>query len=594
MRPATVLAHLLSCRASNTAHARAENTAATTDLDVNFLTASFECSHHGKEWRVCTQPDGWGSMFYCPAYSQYNETQLQDVEWGSFGEPTPLTPCFTCPGADSNCSVVVTELLAAHNITQDQHSTLAKLNIINETMHYCEELCESNKNGGACSQDSHCTPGSLFCDYAADDTEYKDGTCKRCPTNTDECFEDGFATSIQGQHNCRDCRLFCYGAGVSKLLVDGEPILSQPIDSAIQTSQKSASGPLHDCSYLILDQETICSGAEGKICLIEFIEQFAIPWQVSNQAEKSGCAGVIAFIDIYDGPMSNSNSELMIPFIYIPIEEGRKLLKNKIGEIAKIQVDIFGAGCYPARQSNMCSATWPCDDGYFCEFNSVPVENESDLNDLYSEGYCRSCPESPVMCYFDDRKDGLSDVKTISTKTIQKVQTCATSCGAKLTSKGCKFCTSQVTGFEFGVENEEDQCIFCPQYDMQYPDRIVPLFGDNVTCWQLESFFKRLPVPKDSRNCQLSQAMNFICGCDGTGYAGAKTQMKRAVLAWLPRVAAFASIMVSESCSCVYIIVLASSVAWLMYSVRLVCRVLRSSFMTPNELASREPKSSTK
>ncbi|KAL3801630.1 hypothetical protein HJC23_013135 [Cyclotella cryptica] len=548
MRPVNVLALLLSRRVSNTAIAQEENTGTSSHLDVNFLTSSFECSHHGKEWHICTQPDGWGSMFYCPAYSEYNETQLQDIEWASFGEPTPLTPCFTCPGANSNCSVVVTELLAANNIAQDQNSTLGKRSITEEAKKYCKDLCESNEEGEACSQDSQCTPGALYCDYAADDSKYTDGTCKRCPTNPDECFEEGFATSVQGQHNCRDCRLFCYGAGVSKVWVEGEPILSQPIDSAIQASHMTASGPIHDCSNLILDPKATCLEAEGKICLIEYTEQFAIPWQASNQAELSGCAGVLAFIEPYDGPMANSNSKLMIPYAYIPIEEGRKLLKNKIGETAKIQVDIFGAGCYPAWESNMCSATWSCNDGHFCEFNSVPIENESDPNesDRFSEGYCRPCPENPVLCYFDDRKDGRSDVVTVSTKTVQKVQTCATSCGAELTSKGCKFCTSQVTGFEFGVEDKEDQCILCPQYDMRYPDRIVPLFGDNVTCWQLESFFKRLPVPKDSRNCQIAQSMNFICGCDGTGYAGAKTSTKQAVLAWLPRVAAISSLMGSS------------------------------------------------
>jgi hypothetical protein len=306
---------------------------------------------------------------------------------------------------------------------------------------------------------------------------------------------------------------------------------------------------------LILDPKTTCPGAQGKICLIHFKEQFAIPFQVSDQAEKSGCLGVIAFIEPYEHPFSNSNSELLIPYTYIPIEEGKKLLENKIGATAEIQVDIFGAGCYPAWESDMCSLTWPCTEGTFCDFNSVPLEN-----DQYSEGYCRPCPEDHVRCYFDDRQDDLSDtVTSISTKTVQRVQSCASTCGAELTSRGCKFCTSQVTGFEFGVEDEENQCILCPQYDVQFPDRIVPLFGDNVTCWQLESFFKKLPVPKDSTNCQLAQSMNFICGCAGAGYAGANTTMKQALLAWLPRAAAILSIMVCRYCPFLNNLLLTSS-----------------------------------
>ncbi|KAL7488284.1 hypothetical protein ACHAW6_013868 [Cyclotella cf. meneghiniana] len=458
-------------------------------------------------------------------------------------------PCFACPSADSNCSVVVAEVLTASNIAQDQNSTLGEWSIWDEAQSYCEALCELKNKGESCSQDSQCTPGALFCDYAANDTEYTDGKCKNCPTNPDDCFKEGFSTSVQGQHNCRDCRLFCNGVGVSKVWIDGVPILSQPIDSATQTSRTTVFGPLYDCSNLILDPKTTCAGADGKICLIEFKQQFAIPWQVSNQAEQSGCAGIIAFIDHYDSPMYHSNSELLIPYVYIPIEEGRKLLKNKIGATAKIKVEIFGAGCWPGWDSNMCSLSWPCDGGNFCEYNSVPIEHENHLEEsvLYSEGYCRPCPENPVACYFDFRNDGLTDaIDNLSTKTVQKVQSCAASCGANLINAGCKFCTSQVTGFEFGVGDEEDQCILCPQYDMQYPDRIIPLFGDNVTCWQVESFFKRLPVPKDSTNCQIAQSMNFICGCDGTGYAGANTQMKRAVLAWLPRAAAILSIMGSS------------------------------------------------
>jgi hypothetical protein len=100
-----------------------------------------------------------------------------------------------------------------------------------------------------------------------------------------------------------------------------------------------------------------------------------------------------------------------------------------------------------------------------------------------------------------------------------------------------------VTAFEFGVENEDDRCIFCPAYDMQYPERIVPLFGENVKCWQLESFFNKLPVPKKSRNCELSLTMNFICGCEGSGYAGAGTTAKQKALVWMPRVSAILSML---------------------------------------------------
>jgi hypothetical protein len=44
------------------------------------------------------------------------------------------------------------------------------------------------------------------------------------------------------------------------------------------------------------------------------------------------------------------------------------------------------------------------------------------------------------------------------------------------------------------------------------------------------------------------QSMNYICGCDGTGYAGADTHTKQVVLVWLPRVAAVLSLAVSLMC----------------------------------------------
>ena len=104
--------------------------------------------------------------------------------------------------------------------------------------------------------------------------------------------------------------------------------------------------------------------------------------------------------------------------------------------------------------------------------------------------------DDPWGCYFktphDDRTDA---VENVSSKTVQNVVECAKSCGAGLKFKSCKFCPLEVAAFEFGVENEEDRCTFCPANDMIYHERIVPLYRSNgVTCWQLESFFNELPV----------------------------------------------------------------------------------------------------
>ena len=79
---------------------------------------------------------------------------------------------------------------------------------------------------------------------------------------------------------------------------------------------------------------------------------------------------------------------------------------------------------------------------------------------------------------------------------------------------------------------------------MLFPDRDVTLFGENITCEMVQGFFNKMEVHKDSQNCRLAQSVNYICGCEGTGYAGANTKTKRIMLVWLPRVSGILSIMV--------------------------------------------------
>eukprot|EP00956_Cyclotella_meneghiniana_P046042 scaffold396303_cov63-Cyclotella_meneghiniana.AAC.1 len=52
-----------------------------------------------------------------------------------------------------------------------------------------------------------------------------------------------------------------------------------------------------------------------------------------------------------------------------------------------------------------------------------------------------------------------------------------------------------------------------------------------------------MEVDKNSQNCRLAQSVNYICGCEGTGYAGANTETKQKMLVWMPRVSAILSIM---------------------------------------------------
>lgn len=174
----------------------------------------------------------------------------------------------------------------------------------------------------------------------------------------------------------------------------------------------------------------------------------------------------------------------------------------------------------------------PCiTEGEYCKY----------LDDGEDTGFCDKCPLDPLNCFFPPSPIILID--------SHNVESCAATCAASIEfGTSCKTCGDTITGFEFGVENpSEDRCKFCPQDDMIYPQREVPFFsvgGAEVKCWQVQSFFGRVDIDKESTNCMLSQAQNYICGCEGTGYAGANTLAKQNALVWMPRVAAILSVLV--------------------------------------------------
>lgn len=108
----------------------------------------------------------------------------------------------------------------------------------------------------------------------------------------------------------------------------------------------------------------------------------------------------------------------------------------------------------------------------------------------------------------------------------------------------CKFCPAALTGF--AEEDGEPQCHFCSDDNIPYPNRKFPMFGTEIECWQMQAFFGRNKYAEDSLNCRLAQSFNHICGCEGTGYAGADTDAKKATLVWLPRMMALLSIVVRQ------------------------------------------------
>ena len=518
-----------------------------TELNVNMKDASFYCSHYGKEWHICFNPF-WGPLFYCPAFSELNETDLDAVEGGTLWDT-----CITCPEtANFTCSEIIEQVLSANtHLPPFAYGLLDAYS--SDFTHHCEIMCKAQKEGESCNQNNTCTAGRSFCDYGVDDVELKDGTCKLCPTDPNDCFDDSFAVSTQSKLNCRGCELVCFGAHASKLWVGEESIPNMVVDGATQSSRQEASGTLHDCSVLALDEKNTCPGAEGKMCLVALTNETTWKeWKISNQAEKSGCVGLVAFTNFYHF-YTHDDSELLIPFVNVQEEYGSKFLSEDIGGDAKVEVEVVGTECFELLYSP-CRANSHCiKEDEFCVYHSIPTVDE-----VYEEGDCFPCPRDsngepdPLACYFDRSALATIYMNYDGTflprpypDTVQNVVSCAEACeaAAALSSKSCKFCSDKLTKFEF-TESEEGRCVFCPQNDVLYPERIVSLFGDTVTCSDMDTFFRRLPVPEDSSNCQLAQSMNYICGCEGKGYGGANTLTKQSALAWMPRVSAILSMLV--------------------------------------------------
>jgi hypothetical protein len=107
----------------------------TDELNVNMKTAYLECPHRGKEWKLCSSPEGYGKYPYCSAYrySKFSESDLLLYEFGDIGVPTPYYPCVTCPATGVSCDDHVEEVFIAAGISEDQNATLGEFNLWEES-----------------------------------------------------------------------------------------------------------------------------------------------------------------------------------------------------------------------------------------------------------------------------------------------------------------------------------------------------------------------------------------------------------------------------------------------------------------------------
>lgn len=184
-----------------------------------------------------------------------------------------------------------------------------------------------------------------------------------------------------------------------------------------------------------------------------------------------------------------------------------------------------------------CSESSPCEEGLFCEFDSASEEG------VESKGQCISCPvfedSEPIDCLHALVSAGNQYQK-------RNVMSCMEVCDIKAPDDGSKFSPVKPSGQD--KEGHDDGlCHFCPTGDMQYPDRLMTAsFGARYQCHQVDEFVEIMQFSTVNPNCKLLHSFNYICGCDGYGYAGATSHTKQAVLAWLPRVSAILSILVSD------------------------------------------------
>jgi len=523
---------------------------ATSDIDIsNPLIDYQKCSHGDEEWRICLYKSG-GAGYYCPSVPQYDFLEMMTIHASYLdlhnGGINGTTECFTCSDIETDCSSFVSGFLENKNISQDlstgdrygwEDDFWDTIIIYDKMLEGCQKLCEGGKDAEECSINDPCTPGTHFCDFSSNE-EGAQGTCKACPLDIDECYIDGFATSVQGKINCHDCRMDCRNvAGTPTVTINEKEYNAYSADYSIQKSSQDVSGPLIDCSNLLLVNEFECPGAQDHVCLFdtslinhEDIES-RTAWDLYEQSKNNGCIAIVVAGFWFDFDYANMS------FPYVQLFEN-ETLQDMLGEEAQVKTQVVGTECYVSAYYTECTSSGlSCGDKEYCDYGAIQVDG------MYTEGQCFDCPTfdngepNPAGCFFAQGKISYDWYNP------EIVKSCATSCNASLASGKCKFCPKEVSVVDFGVEDKADQCYFCPSNDMQYPERDVPLFGENITCDKVYAFFNRLEVHKDSQNCRLAQSVNYICGCEGTGYAGANTEAKQKSLVWMPRVSGILSLM---------------------------------------------------
>lgn len=383
----------------------------------------------------------------------------------------------------------------------------------------CIEECVKPQVGDLCT-DNGCDPGRFFCNYQDDldiavdgieveeegdnSTPTKKGTCTPCKEDIRDCLNDPIITSSYGVEECILCDIgVCvplhFSVTTEVNTDEGEDVI---IDStALQGSPMMVEeGEIVSCNNLVYREENTCvpggndlptdeTRQEGKICLVHDYTKNSYFISVVNKCANLGGVGVVMFQENLSRVPNNetwtgslSYLPTTIPSVVIPYDDGIRWEKERIGKIVKLNVTDIGDACI---QQQFCSDDIPCvgsSEGMYCDYKWGGGNG--------GNGFCRDCPTDedgnpePLQCFFNLDEDRGKIMGQSG------VESCAETCAFSLKFPSCKFCPEDVSGFDFGLKNEGDEnCRFCPENDVLYPDKEFPLFGEGITCWMVQKFF---------------------------------------------------------------------------------------------------------
>jgi len=446
-----------------------------------------------------------------------------------------------------------------------------KLNFTELGAEDCKGKCSVEKN--SCSTSLLCSAG-LFCNFVEGDSGY----CNTCPNSVRALGSEPYAnmTELAEESYWTSCNRYCHRA--TKFDVKGFNERKIEVYSFLYSPLGNATGPLVDCGL----GNSTCKGANNSICLIRR-GNFYFSHKIKSCESGGGLAAIIYNTEencvMYK--KGETSFEDLIPSISMSYLDGKYLVENSLGSDATVSVlpaiidqqcrigcntnhpcqgenrkcnfetEDYGfcEKCIPSDANNFCveycSQTQPCvGEGLFCNYDKFDKSTILADEEHEKNGICKQCPpEKEGNCLYL----GLTDLG---------VEECTKACGgsSSLTFSDCKFCPVDVTVAEVNKlgDSKNNVCQFCDmksscsenkrdRWDMTFPDREMSMFG-GMKCWAVADMFNTLTnFDSNSGTCQLGRMYNYICGCEGDGYAGANTDRRRAVLAWLPRISGILS-----------------------------------------------------